>query len=122
MEFLKEEIRHTNYTSRHDATLEAHAENIMTRPKKTTRRTTPGNNLSAFSEDSNSEVMTGHTTKIATITVDQIGVNAKGKSSDHCRPLGQVYSIPRGGCDKVYRGKTGCGLHGQRMGQHSRAL
>ncbi|XP_069985630.1 uncharacterized protein [Penaeus vannamei] len=60
--------------------------------------------------------------EIATSSGKNIGDVVREKRSNHNRPLGQVYSIPCGGCDKVYIGETARGLHEQRISQHRSAL
>ena len=60
--------------------------------------------------------------KITTSSGKKIGDLVKVKRPTHPRPLSQVYSIPCGGCDKVYIGETGRGFKEQRMGQHKAAL
>ena len=64
----------------------------------------------------------GNTIKIATSSGKKIGDIVKQKREKHLRPLSQVYSIPCGGCDKVYIGETGRGLQEQRIGQHRDSL
>ena len=66
--------------------------------------------------------MMGRTIKIATSSGKKIGDIVRQKRENHHRPLSQVYSIPCGGCDKVYIGETGRGLLEQRIGQHRDSL
>jgi len=129
-EFLEDEMKHVYNTFQHLhyprsmlTHLRRKAEKIMSRPRgedtqsRTQRIIIPHSELTEHLQ-----ALVGHTLKIATSSGKKIGDIVREKRSNHNRPLSQVYSIPCGGCDKVYIGETSRGLHEQRISQHRSAL
>ncbi|XP_069992431.1 uncharacterized protein [Penaeus vannamei] len=128
-EFLEEEMQHVCNTFKHLhyhrsklTHVQRKAEKIMSRPRGEDTHKTQRIMISHSKLTEHLEALVGLTLKIATSSGKKIGDIIREKSSNHNKPLSQVYSIPCGGCDKVYIGETAQGLHKQRIGQHRSAL
>ena len=123
MQHILNTFQHLHYPRSMLTHLRRKAEKIMSRPRdvdtqnKTQRLIIPHSELTEHLE-----ALLGRTLKIATSSGKKIGDITREKRPIHSRPLSQVYSIPCGGCDKVYIGETAKGLHEQRISQHRSAL